>query len=153
MRVSLAAAFLLTAPAWAQVPANLTVEGIPPISAELQKDVGRYLEFRSAAFLGWHPERPEMLISTRFADTPQLHTVKMPGGARRQMTFSAEPIRVGAWQPKVGKCLVFAQDVGGGEFYQLHRLDPDGRMTLLTDGKSRNMGLEWARSGARLAYT
>jgi dipeptidyl aminopeptidase/acylaminoacyl peptidase len=77
----------------------------------------------------------------------------MPGGTRRQMTFSSEPVRSGAWQPKSGKCVVFGQDTGGGEFYQLYRLDLDGRITLLTDGKSRNTGLEWAESGARFAYT
>lgn len=94
-----------------------------------------------------------MLISTRFAETTQLHVVKMPGGARAQVTFTGEPIRSGAWQPKQGKCVVFGQDTGGGEFFQLFRLDPDGRITLLTDGKSRNTDLEWSPSGARFAYT
>ena len=32
----------------AQVPDNLVVEGVPPITPELRKDVGRYLEFRAA---------------------------------------------------------------------------------------------------------
>ena len=34
--------------------------------------------------------RREMLIGTRFADTAQIHIVKMPGGARTQLTFSGE---------------------------------------------------------------
>lgn len=143
----------LVATTSAQVPENLTVEGVPPFSPELRADVSLYLEFRSATFLGWHPERREMLISTRFAETAQLHGVKMAGGARKQMTFSAEPIRSGAWQPKLGKCIIYGQDTGGGEFYQIFRLDPDGRVTLLTDGKSRNTGAKWARSGSRFACT
>ena len=49
---------------------------------------------------------------------------------------------------------MFAQDSGGGEFYQLYQYDiADGRTMLLTDGKSRNSGPRWARSGNQFAYT
>jgi hypothetical protein len=67
----------------AQAPDNLVMEGVPPIPAGLRGDAGRYLEFRSASFNGWHPTRREMLVTTRFADTLQLHQVRMPGGERR----------------------------------------------------------------------
>ena len=138
----------------ADVPDNLVADGLPPIPPELRADAGRYMEFRSAAFQDWHPQRREMLITTRFADTMQLHLVKMAGGVRRQLTFGAEPIAGGSFQPKSGGFLVFAQDAGGGEFYQLYRYDvADARTTLLTDGKSRNGGANWARSGRQLAYT
>jgi dipeptidyl aminopeptidase/acylaminoacyl peptidase len=138
----------------AQVPENLVVEGVPPHSAELKAEAGRYLEFRAAGFSSWHPTKREMLISTRFGETPQMHEVKMPGGARRQLTFTPEPVGGGIWQPKQGRYIVFAQDTGGGEFYQYHRLDLDtGRITLLTDGKSRNGSGRFARSGNQFAYT
>jgi dipeptidyl aminopeptidase/acylaminoacyl peptidase len=95
-----------------------------------------------------------MLISTRFADTVQLHLVAMPGGARRQMTFRKEPVGGGSFRPKTGDCIVFSEDSGGNEFRQLYRFDlADGRVTLLTDGKSRNLGPRWARSGRQFAYT
>lgn len=133
---------------------NLIVEGVPPISNELRQDAGRYLEFRAATFQSWHPVRREMLITTRFADTPQLHLVKQAGGARRQLTFLAEPVAGGSFSPRTGECIVFSQDTGGGEFYQLYRFDlGDGRVTLLTDGKSRNTGVRWSNSGRWLAYT
>jgi Tol biopolymer transport system component len=148
------AAILVPAFAAGQIPANLTVEGLPPAPEELKQNIGRYLEFRSASFQSWHPQRKEMIVATRFADTTQLHLVKMAGGARKQMTFGSEPISNGAFQPKSGDCFVYAQDVGGGEFYQLYRYDlADGRATLLTDGKSRNIGAKWSRSGKWLAYT
>src|SRR5688572_28958804 len=119
-----------------QVPENLVADGIPPSPPELRAEIGRYLEFRTASFRGWHPQRREMLVTTRFADTAQLHLVKMPGGDRRQLTFSAEPIANGTFQPKQGEFLVYAQDSGGGEFYQFYRFNlNDGRSTLLTDGK------------------
>ena len=46
------------------------------------------MEFRTASFQSWHPQRREMLVATRFADTMQLHQVKTPGGARRQFDVS-----------------------------------------------------------------
>src|SRR6266480_2862441 len=92
---------------------NLIVEGIGPVPASLAERVGRYTEFRGAVPLSWHPTRREMLISTRFADTPQIHLVKMPGGARTQLTFFKEPARGGLLRPKVGDCFVFSKDVGG----------------------------------------
>jgi dipeptidyl aminopeptidase/acylaminoacyl peptidase len=145
---------LLTVAAVAQIPENLVVEGVPAHPAELQADAGRYLEFRAASFNSWHPTKREMLISTRFGDQAQLHEVKMPGGARQQLTFTPEPVGSGGWQPKHGGYIVFAQDSGGGEFYQYYRLDPDtGRITLLTDGNSRNGSGRFSKSGNQFAYT
>ena len=121
---------------------------------KLRADVGRYLEFRAAAFNSWHPKERQLLISTRFADATQLHLVKKPGGARRQLTFLPEPVAGGGFRPKTGEFIVFAQDKGGGEFYQLYRYDvADGRITLLTDGKSRNTGGAWSDSGKWMAYS
>ena len=72
---------------------NLVTDGIPDIPAEIAETVGRYTEFRSASLAGWHPVKREMLITTRFGDTPQVHEVRIAGGARRQLTFF--PDRVG----------------------------------------------------------
>ena len=86
------------------------------------------------AFYNWHPVQRSMLIGTRFADTPQLHWVSAPGGARRQLTFSSEPVRGGAFRPKTGDCILYTQDAGGGEFFQLYRYDVrEGRTTLLSN--------------------
>jgi dipeptidyl aminopeptidase/acylaminoacyl peptidase len=138
----------------AELPSNLTAENLPPITPETRASAGRYLESRTAVFHGWLPGTREMLVTTRFADTAQVHHVKMPGGARRQLTFGREPIGGLVVQPKIGKAFVFSQDSGGGEAYQLHRFDfADGRSTLLTDGKSRNTSARWSRDGKQLAYT
>lgn len=138
----------------AQVPDNLVVEGVPPIPPELKASAGRYLESRAAGFSDWHPQHREILITTRFADAAQLHIVKSPGGARRQLTFYSEPVGGGLYDPVAGAFVVFAQDSGGGEFFQFYRQDfADGRVTLLTDGKSRNTGPRWSNTGRLLAYT
>jgi dipeptidyl aminopeptidase/acylaminoacyl peptidase len=137
-----------------QIPDSLVAEGLPAIPEALRADAARYLEFRAANFNGWHPRERQMLITTRFADSMQLHAVKTPGGARKQLTFLSEPVLGGVFQPDAGEYIVFLQDKGGSEFYQLYRYDLDsGKITLLTDGKSRNTGASFSYSGQRLAYS
>jgi hypothetical protein len=68
-------------------PENTVVEGVPNIPASLVETAGRYSENRSAFPTDWHPQRREILIGTRFGNTYQAHLVKMPGGARQQLTF------------------------------------------------------------------
>ena len=133
---------------------NLVVEGIPPISASIAEQAGRYTEVRSASLADWHPRQREMLILTRFADTNQLHVVKMPGGARTQLTFFPDRVAGARFQPTTGDYFVFRKDIGGGEWFQLYRYDlASGDITLLTDGKSRNLGELFSHAGDRLVYT
>lgn len=132
---------------------NLVVEGVPPISKSLVDEIGQYTESRSAAFLSWHPTRREMLIQTRFADVPQVHQVAMPGGARKQLTFYPEKVGEAHWRPGRGDGFFFSKDVGGNEFFQLYWKDAaSGKVTLMTDGKSRNTGGVFSRNGSKLAY-
>ncbi len=132
---------------------NLIVEGIPKIPASLAERVRRYTESRSAFLSSWHPTRREMLIGTRFGETPQLHLVKFPGGARTQLTFYPDRVGGGSFNPKMGDHLVFSKDIGGNEFFQFYRFDiATGEATLLTDGKSRNTGWNWSNAGDRAIY-
>jgi len=132
---------------------NLVVEGVPKIPASLADAVARYSESRFGVFTSWHPHRREMLIVTRFADTNQLHLVKMPGGARKQLTFFPDRVGFAAYEPVHGNSFLFSKDVGGGEFFQIYRFDVDtGEITLLTDGKSRNTDPRWSYQGDRIAY-
>ena len=133
---------------------NLVVDGVPAIPASLAAEVRRYTESRGAGLVDWHPQRRELLIATRFGSTTQLHHVKMPGGARTQLTFFDEPVGGGRFEPRTGRYVVFGRDAGGNEFAQLYRLDlTDGTITLLTDGgRSQNSGVVWSRAGDRLAY-
>ena len=62
---------------------NLVVDGVPKIPASLAETAGRYGSYRFALVSDWHPTRRELLIRTRFADTPQVHLVQMPGGERQ----------------------------------------------------------------------
>src|ERR1051325_11683015 len=119
---------------------NLVVEGIPPIPASIAEQAGRYTEVRSASLASWNPTQREMLILTRFGDTNQVHLVKMPGGARSQLTFFPDRVSGARFEPTKGDYFIFSKDIGGGEWFQLYRYDVgSGDISLLTDGKSRNV--------------
>ncbi len=131
---------------------NLIVDGLPPLPRSLAEQAGPYMEFRTATFQGWSPAGEEMLVVTRFGDVPQLHRVKAPGGARTQLTFYPERVLEGRYRPK-STDILFIKDVGGGEWYQLYLRDgKSGKVTLLTDGTSRNTPGAFTRSGRLLAY-
>jgi dipeptidyl aminopeptidase/acylaminoacyl peptidase len=133
---------------------NLVIDGIPPIPGELPEQVGRYTESRAATVQDWHPARTEMLITTRFGDTNQLHHVTQPGGARTQLTFFPDRVDGGSFEPSKGDYFIFTKGAGGNEFNQNYRYDfATGEITLLTDGKSRNSGPNWSNRGDRIVYT
>ncbi len=153
------ASLLFTLPAFGQsailTPGdNLVVEGIPEIPANTAEEVRKYTEGRGASLSSWHPVKREMLISTRFGDTNQVHLVKFPGAVRTQLTFFPERAGGASFQPKTGEYFVFNRDVGGNEFFQFYRYDvATGDVTLFTDGKSRNTGGVWSNNGESLAYS
>ncbi len=83
---------------------NLIIEEIPDIPEVVQERTRQYQNVRSAWISSWNPSGEGMLISTRFAETSQLHFLKEPMGMRQQITFFDEP-------------------VGGGEVWYLVALD------------------------------
>ncbi|HVH10771.1 MAG TPA: S9 family peptidase [Gemmatimonadales bacterium] len=132
---------------------NLVTDGIPPIPAAVAQAARPYGEYREATFWDWHPTRREILIGTRFGDATQLHRVRAPGGERTQLTFFPDPVSGASYQPTDGRYIIFTKDVGGGEFFQKYRFEvATGEITLLTDGKSRNVGGSWSHRGDRYAY-
>ena len=102
---------------------NLVVDGVPPIPGELPEQVGRYTESRAAGLQDWHPTRPEMLITTRFGDTNQIHASPNPGGARTQLTFFPDRVDGASFEPTKGEYFVFSKGAGGNEFNQNYRYD------------------------------
>ena len=125
---------------------NLVADGLPEIPAEIAEAVGRYTEFRSASLASWHPTKREILISTRFADAAQLHEVRFPLGARRQLTFFPDRVGGSSWPRRSADYIVFTKDKGGDEFGQIYRLDvASGAVTLLSPGgRSQNSLGPWS---------
>lgn len=138
------------APAPMPKPAAIEADGVPPVPQALAQATRPYMEFRTAGFLDWDPQSKAMLVATRFGNVSQLHSVAGPLMMRRQISFEAEPMG-GAFAPNDGT-LVVSKDRGGDEFWQLYTLK-NGRLTLLTDGKSRNEMGPFSKDGKWLAYS
>lgn len=134
---------------------NLIVDGLDPIPLTLTKELTKYTNVRSAGFVDWHPKKREMLMTTRFGNTSQLHYLSMPMGARKQLTFFDEPVGGATFDPVNGDYFVFSRDAGGNEFGQLYRYDmADGTITLLTDGgRTQNGGMQWTNKGDQFLYS
>lgn len=134
---------------------SLVIDGIPDIPQRITERMNQYQNVRSAGFLDWNPNGPGILISTRFAETNQIHFVDRPGGSRQQLTFFKEPVGGGSYYPgKDRNGFLFSMDTGGAEFFQIFFFDRDaGQSTLLTDGKSRNTGGLWSHDGKWVAFS
>ena len=113
-RSRILAVLVLTAAAFPQADQiapneNLVAEGIPKIPASLAETVERYTNFRAAVLDSWNPTKREMLIATRLADTYQVHVVKVPGGARTQLTFYPDRV-AGALYPPTKATVMFVKE-------------------------------------------
>ncbi len=131
-------------------PAALVADQIPSVPLDMVERTRPYMEYRTASFVDWDPKSRAMLVSTRFADTSQLHRVATPMGQREQMTFAGEPVYSGHYAPD-GSALLFEKDSGGDEVNQIYAL-ANGRPRMLTDGTSRNSLGPWSSSGRMLAF-
>jgi dipeptidyl aminopeptidase/acylaminoacyl peptidase len=159
MLKSILALTVTTISAFAEEPSirpndNLVLNGIPPIPLSIAEKTRKFTESRQAKFASWNPSNRTMLILTRFADTAQVHLVKMPGGERKQLTFFSDRVAEAGFPEENADYFVLSKDLGGNEFFQNYRFDlKSGDLTLLTDGKSRNSSGVWSHHGKLLAYT
>ncbi len=132
----------------------LVLEGVPAVQARIIAGLRSYQNARLALLRGWHPSGEGVLVATRFGDTSQIHWVHRPGGARRQMTFAAEPI--GAAVVPAGSdppLLIMTRDEGGSERYQIFIHDlATGFEQRWTDGLARYAAPTPSPDGQRLAY-
>ena len=135
-----------------KAPETIVAEGTPAVPSELQESAGPYLEARPVVWATWNQGDRSMLISTRFGNTFQLHTVATPMAMRRQISFGPETTREGRYAPQSGDVLLVSRDVGGGEHFQFFDLK-GGRLHLLTDGKSRNRFGTWSPDGTLIGYS
>ena len=156
MRSLLPALFLATtAPALAapdiRTVGSATLYDVPAIPASVDAAVQRYQNSRAAVFEDWLPDG-SMLIATRFGETQQLHHVTAPGGARTQLTFSAEPVAGAQAIPGSGRW-VFTRDTGGDEWYQLYAAGLTGAPVALTQPGTRNQSAAFSKNGRMMAWS
>ena len=120
------------------VVGNLEMENIPEIPAEVRERLRTYQNVRGAGFQGFLPDGG-ILISTRFAETSQIHRVDAPLGTRSQLTFYDEPIGGASVRPGDAGEFLFSRDRGGDEYFQLFLFDTQsGRVRQITEDTTRN---------------
>ena len=138
----------------APTPANVKIDGMPPLPQAIVDGVGRYAQYRQAQMIAWHPSRRQVLITTTFA-TPQLHFVEAPLRDRRQLTWMPGGLPVlsdASFDPADGNTIVFRYDPAGGEAQSLYRYDMSlGQPALVASAQSHYAPV-WSRQGKWLAY-
>ena len=133
----------------------LVIENIPDIPDTVVQRLQQYQNVRSASAVDWHPDGEQLLISTRFGETTQLHLVDHPLGMRQQITFFSEPVSDGAYSADPNHPgFLFTKDEGGNEFSQLYWYDnQENRYRMLSDGESVNSNGTWSNGGSQFAFT
>jgi hypothetical protein len=105
-----------------RVQGQLVLQNVPETPVTVRDRLIQYNNTRSAGFQDFTPDGG-ILIATRFGDTPQIHAVAMPMGARTQLTYYAEPVGGASVRPGSNGNFVFAKDKGGDEFFQAFLFD------------------------------
>ena len=135
------------------VPESIIARNVPQIPKESIEDLLPYENLRTANLSDWHPTERRMLVRTRFAESPQIHEVAMPMGARTQLTYYKDQVMGAHYRPGRSGQLVYSLNEGGAENYQLFLMDPTtGTSRRFTDGKSRHVSPVWSNDGKLLAY-
>ncbi len=112
----------------------------------------RYQEARAARFIDWL-EDGSLLIATRFGETEQVHRVRMPLGAREQLSFEPAGVLAASVTPGHGDAFMYLSPRSGGQGTAL-LLQQDGQLALpLTDGTFRDSAAIWAHDGKRIAFS
>jgi len=134
---------------------NMVLENVPEIPAEVKDRIQQYQNTRSAAFVDWMPNNEGILLSTRFGNTAQLHTISKPGAARNQISFFKEPLSNATFCPVADyNGFLFTKDIGGNEFSQIYWYDMTTRKSeMISDGTSRNFGVTWSNKGDQFSFT
>lgn len=134
--------------------ANLVMENVPSIPAELAESVKKYTEAKAVFASNWHPIKREILVGKRAGNVNQVHLLTTPMGALKQLTDYPDPVGGGNWH-KTGEYFLFFKATGGNEISQLYRYDAaSGQITRLTnDDKMRIGGGPWTNAGDRYLYT
>lgn len=143
---------------------NLVLEDVPESVPHITQRLEQYQNTRGANLHEWHRASADsadqvegMLISTRFADTTQLHYISRPAGFRKQLTFFKEPVLSASMclnpASPYRNSVLFLRDVGGAEQYQIYHFDlATAKYALLSDGVSKYGSITWAPSGDQFAY-
>lgn len=112
-------------------PPGLQADGLPALQ---RVEPATRAEAPVLRFLGWHPQRREMLVLASAGGSLQLHRLAEPGARPQALTGGRERVDSAQWEPQRGDYLVFSRDRGGDEAFRLYRLQPtDARRDALAE--------------------
>lgn len=136
-------------------PANVKVEGMPPIPQSILDGLSKYAQFRSASMTAWVPQKRQILVTTAFNPAaPQIHLVDGPGRDRRQLTWVDRGLSgtiSASFDPADPDTFVFPYDASA-ELRSLYRFKlSTGESTLVTTARMRYVP-QWSRQGKWLVY-
>ena len=132
---------------------NVKVRNVPTIDSEILASIDRYRNVRTAAVVDWLGN--DLLIRTRFGEASQLHRLRTPMGMREQLTFTDEPVS-GVVVPDLPQVqsILFLQDVGGTESYQIYDFDlATGKQHMISSGEGRYTGVSFSPDNSKISYT
>ncbi len=130
---------------------TLIYDGVPEVPAGVREGLRRYQNARSAGFADWMPDG-SMLITTRFAETSQLHHLSGPGADRRQITFFDEPVTGATVIPGTQRFL-YGRDVGGAEYFAGYVAGLTGPEQAFTEPNTRNTSFVLSPDGRTMAWS
>ncbi len=139
------------------IPPTVKVEGMPAIPQSIADGLAPYAQFRTARLQAWHPTKRQIVVTTTFGATPQLHLVDGPGRDRRQLTWMAgggvSPLLSSpSFDPADGNTLIFAYDPTGGEARSIYRYDLTTGETVPAVPAHIRFNPLWLRTGKYLVY-
>lgn len=130
----------------------LITENVPEASAAVRERLRQYVNTRAAGFADWTPDGG-MLITTRFGDTSQVHALRMPMGARTQLTFFPEPVGGAIWRPGSPSQFAYVKDTGGDENFAAYLFDrASGRSVQVSQPGARIVGFVFNEDGSQAAW-
>ena len=135
-------------------PKNLVLDGVPPVPAAIAARVAPYTEFKPSGMLDWHPQRREILVRQRLANTNQLHRVDDPGQPPVPITDFPDAVSGGRYEPKSAAYVLLSGSEGGSEVFRIRRHDPATRETVPVSPEGERAGEpQWSHKGDRVVFT
>jgi dipeptidyl aminopeptidase/acylaminoacyl peptidase len=142
---------LLLLPATGLTQQGLTRTDLSPPDPVVERELPHYLESRSARCIGWLADGT-LLIATRFGDAEQIHRVRIPLGAREQLTFEREGVLAATLEAQHDGWVMLSPRPSGTTALLL-QAQPGQPARLLTDGRFRDGTALFAHDGQRIAFT